>query len=223
MLPIIVWSNVEDISSENYLANLDENYTDSVESRRTCTIVWPQNQYIKIDIVFIIYSIIVSFTIPTILITILYILIVRALSKSERFRRRSSLSIKRLTKPRRKVTKRVLLLVGVIVICYTPYWINQIVLIINYTLFKYQSNFFYYISTRLSTIFQILICVNSALNPYLYGLFSEKFKNTYEKVTKSNYWKTFSYNTFNRPHELNSHNITLIKIDKIPSYRISTL
>ena len=190
MIPLIIWSGIDNIPYERFERNLSRNETIDFEIRSTCIIIWPENRYFHADIAFIIYSIIVSFAIPTCVITVLYVLIIKALRKSERFRRKSSMSGNQLNKPRRKVTKRVLILISVIVICYTPYWINQIVLLIYYTLDTYQTKLFHYISSCLSIIFQILIFFNSALNPYLYGLFSKKFKT--QNLLRCNFLKFIS-------------------------------
>jgi hypothetical protein len=75
-----------------------------------------------------------------------------------------------------KVTIFVLSVIGVYIISYTPFWINQIFLIISYSILNVQSDFFYQISSKLSTIFQIFLFFNSALNPFLYAFLSEAFR-----------------------------------------------
>ncbi len=225
MAPIIIWSDVDNIPNEQYERNVSQNETVSfnLEKGCTCIIIWPTNAYFKIDIVFIIYSIIVCFTIPTVLITILYVLIIKSLRKNERFRR-TSISIDKISEPRRKVTKRVLLLISVIVICYTPYWINQIVLLVYYTLEAFQTKLFYYVSSRLSTIFQILICFNSALNPYLYGLFNKNFNTTNQMfLIKCGFCKIISISSSITNFKRNEDNISIYQKNKRLSFRNSVL
>ena len=159
-----------------YLSGLEiyqneTNITDSYE-RKTCTLWLPENQLIPTDILFVICGILISFLIPILLISVFYMKILKQLNKQTK-------RMKRKFSAHRKITILVLIIIGVYVFSISPFWINQIILIINYSLFEHQSHNFYKITSHLSFIFQILISVNSALNPYLYAFLSETFRKSF--------------------------------------------
>ena len=82
----------------------------------------------------------------------------------------------------RKVTLFVFSVISIYIISYTPFWINQIFLIISYSILNVNSHFFYQISSRVSTIFQIFLFFNSALNPYLYAFLSASFRENFKEA-----------------------------------------
>jgi hypothetical protein len=190
MMPVIILSGVEKfpfISNSESFENDDKSAceekikAEGTFQRPTCTLKLPQNKIIPTEIVFVIYSILVSFVIPIIIIIIFYICVLRRLNKRI-YQLQSKSNIKYLA--RRKVTILVMTVIGIYMITNTPLWINQVVLIIYYSISKSQSDSFYSITTRLSTIFQIILGFNSALNPYLYAFLSEAFRETFKTVFK---------------------------------------
>jgi hypothetical protein len=60
--------------------------------------------------------------------------------------------------------------------------LNQIFLVTYYSIFDSVSEEFHSTTTRISTIFQILLGLNSALNPYLYAFISETFRKSFTNV-----------------------------------------
>ena len=192
MLPMIIFSDIEisqdyksfsnfyNQSNFDNQSNSDNKSLDNQkQSRPTCTLILPENGFIQTDFVFVIYGIFLSFLIPVIMISIFYICVLRRLSQRKR-QKLSSSSEK--DKKHRKVTNLVLAVVGVYIGTHTPFWVNQIVLISSYSLVQTPSRLFLLTMTRLSTIFQILLSLNSALNPYLYAFLSETFRESFKKV-----------------------------------------
>jgi hypothetical protein len=145
-----------------------------------CTIEWPENKYFPSDILYVIYSILFSFLIPFFIISIFYVKILNTLKTRIEFRRTAH--VFNSDDINRKVTILVLSIISVYLLCFSPFWINQIVLVTYYTVSKKPSQYFFYISSILSSIFQILISLNSALNPFLYAFINEKFRDEFRKT-----------------------------------------
>ena len=223
MSPIIIWSGIEKYShNTNYNANNKENavhedyiYLNDSE-KIVCTIKWPENRNnFPADMAFVIYSIVVSFLIPFIIISVFYVKIVNFLSERAKFRKIAHINAS--NDIHRKVTTLVLTLVGVYLICFTPFWINQIILIAYFTVTKseYQSEYFYQISARLSSIFQIIICLNSAINPFLYAFLSEKFREEFKKNFNNLGPKFSLIDQRKNTRAFSLKNSTLIEIDQL--------
>ena len=148
-----------------------------------CTIKWPENSYMQIDVIFVINGILLSFIIPTLLILFFYISILKNLNKQVLFKRRVSLCSANVAFQFR-IKKLVLSIIIVYIICHTPFWVFQGFLSIYYCMFKTQTELFNYISTYIAIVFQIMISFNSALNPYFYSLFSNNFKSYIVQIFK---------------------------------------
>lgn len=139
----------------------------------SCTIEWPENYGHMPGFSFIVYSLILGFVIPLIFIMTFYCLVIKKLrnigpkANKSRSKRRSH----------RKVTKLVLTVITVYILCWLPYWISQVALISS----PPES-----CSTRLEiTIFLLVGCLgysNSAINPILYAYLSENFKKSFVKA-----------------------------------------
>ena len=180
MSPVIILSGVV-TNLDNMTNYLDFNFTEPSMNYSTisvCTIEWPKNKHFPSDLLYVIYSIIFSFLIPFIIISVFYIKIIKFLKSRVEFRR--SANVSNSGDINRKVTILVLSLISVYLLCFTPFWINQIVLVTYFTVSSNQSQYFYNISSFLSSMFQILISLNSALNPFLYAFISEKFREEFK-------------------------------------------
>lgn len=116
MLPIILYSNIDTISLENSTVLLPEesllNATVTtrksfIRTFKSCTIFWPKNDYIQLEIAFIFYSCLFSFFIPIFLISVFYFCIIFRLRKN-----RQLLNVRPASKrkDRRKATYLLLLL-----------------------------------------------------------------------------------------------------------------
>lgn len=140
-------------------------------SEMTCNIEWPSDHEGS-GFKFTLYSLCMGFAIPLSMILIFYYLVLRKLrtvgpkSKSKEKKR-----------SHRKVTKLVLTVITVYILCWLPYWISQVALI-NSPPNDCQS--------RLEvTIFVLVGCLgysNSAMNPILYAFLSDNFKKSFMKA-----------------------------------------
>jgi hypothetical protein len=167
-----------------------------------CTIEWPENKYFPSDILYVIYSILFSFLIPFFIISIFYVKILKFLKTRIEFRRTAH--VFNSDEINRKVNILVLSIISVYLLCFSPFWINQIVLVTYYTVSKKPSQYFFYISSILSSIFQILISLNSALNPFLYAFISQKFREEFQRTFRL---IIFKFN-FQRTVDLRRRNYT---------------
>ncbi|XP_019958372.2 somatostatin receptor type 5-like [Paralichthys olivaceus] len=135
----------------------------------TCNITWPEPNDLW-SIVFILYTSILGFFGPLFVISLCYLIIV--------IKVRSAGVRAGLTKRRRserKVTRMVVIIVLVFVLCWLPFFTANIV------------NLVYIIpeSNATATVYfslVILTYVNSCANPILYGFLSDNFKQSFQKV-----------------------------------------
>ncbi|XP_014478786.1 PREDICTED: somatostatin receptor type 2-like [Dinoponera quadriceps] len=146
------------------------NAMESLEGVVSCNIYWPDNHGGQTT--FILYTFILGFAVPLILILNFYFLVIRKLrtvgpkNKSKEKKR-----------SHRKVTKLVLTVITVYVFCWLPYWVTQVALI--YTPPKQcQSS----ISITSFLLAGFLSYSNSAMNPILYAFLSDNFKKSFLKA-----------------------------------------
>ncbi|XP_042208152.1 somatostatin receptor type 2-like [Homarus americanus] len=137
-----------------------------------CNIFWPDSFGISGEFVFTLYSFILAFGLPLTLIFIFYGLVLQKL-KSVGPKSKS----KEKKKSHRKVTKMVLTVITVYVMCWLPYWVLQLVLIFSPPRVG-QSPFM----VVLFLISSCLSYINSAINPILYAFLSENFKKSFMKA-----------------------------------------
>ncbi|PVD39500.1 hypothetical protein C0Q70_02134 [Pomacea canaliculata] len=162
MLPVILYSNTV----------LQFNRT---EERYTCTIVWPEGQPIPADKAFIWYSFILGFAIPVSLIGVFYVLVVLRLGKVGPTKKS-----KEKKKSNRRVTRLVLTVISVYVVCWLPYWTFQVY--ITFLLHEKESLKIWQII--LFNGFTVLTFANSMLNPVLYAFLSDNFRKSFIKAFK---------------------------------------
>lgn len=149
------------------------NTMESADGVISCNILWPDNANQGAgQTTFTLYTFILGFAIPLILILMFYFLVIRKLrtvgpkNKSKEKKR-----------SHRKVTKLVLTVITVYVLCWLPYWLTQVALI--YTPPK-QCQSRVIITTFLLAGF--LSYSNSAMNPILYAFLSDNFKKSFLKA-----------------------------------------
>ncbi|XP_062560136.1 somatostatin receptor type 2-like [Armigeres subalbatus] len=158
MLPIMIYGDIIELQPNSY----------------SCQIVWPESHEHIPGYTFTLYSLILGFVVPLCFIMTFYCLVIRKLrnvgpktTNKSRGKRRSH----------RKVTKLVLTVITVYILCWLPYWISQVALITS----PDGS-----CSTRLDIILFLLVgClgyINSAINPILYAYLSENFKKSFLKA-----------------------------------------
>lgn len=134
-----------------------------------CNMSWPEPTNVW-SIGFILYTCILNFFGPLIVICLCYLFIVikvrSAGVRAGRTRRRRS---------ERKVTRMVVIIVVVFVLCWGPFFTANIVNLIKAIPESQTSAVFYFTLV-------ILTYVNSCANPVLYGFLSDNFKQSFQKV-----------------------------------------
>lgn len=138
----------------------------------SCNIVWPENDSNKGQTSFTLYSFALGFAAPLTLIFIFYCLVIRKL-KTVGPKNKS----KEKKRSHRKVTKLVLTVIAVYVLCWLPYWAFQVALIYSPAT---------ECASRITiTVFLVAACFsysNSAMNPILYAFLSDNFKKSFLKA-----------------------------------------
>lgn len=158
MLPIILYSTT--VANRKYI------------DRETCTISWPENQPIPGDKAFTWYTFLLGFLIPVALISVFYISVILRL-KSVGPRKKS----KERKKSNRKVTRMVLAMISVYVICWLPYWCFQ-----GNLTFKPSGSILPQWQIYMFSAFTVLSFANSMINPILYAFLSEVFRKSFMKA-----------------------------------------
>lgn len=201
--------------SDNSNLNTNENYS-ILKSFNSCTILWPEQTFIKLELAFIFYGCLVSFLVPVVLISVFYLRIILCLKRN-----RSKINMLLTTKlrERKKVTYLVLSIIGIYVLTYTPYWICQIViLLINYILYQNTSatlgnTDLHQISAKLTAFSQLLVYLNSALNPFIYAFMSENFRQSFKEAIKCQRISNSFVDFFSKP------NRNFSRMDSISRFR----
>lgn len=138
----------------------------------TCNIEWPADNENGSGTTFILYSLILGFAIPLCLILSFYYLVIRKLRTVG-----PKTKSKEKKRSHRKVTKLVLTVITVYVLCWLPYWISQVMLITSPP---------EHCHTRTEITISLLVgCLgysNSSLNPILYAFLSDNFKKSFLKA-----------------------------------------
>uniref|UniRef100_A0A1A9YUJ7 G-protein coupled receptors family 1 profile domain-containing protein n=1 Tax=Glossina morsitans morsitans TaxID=37546 RepID=A0A1A9YUJ7_GLOMM len=139
--------------------------------RLTCNIRWPETEYTQSGITFILYTLTLGFALPLTFILGFYYLVIRKL-RTVGPKHKS----KEKKRSHRKVTKLVLTVITVYILCWLPYWVCQVALIASPA----------FCASRLEiTIFLLVSCLgysNSAMNPVLYAFLSDNFKKSFMKA-----------------------------------------
>ncbi|XP_042360335.1 somatostatin receptor type 5-like isoform X2 [Plectropomus leopardus] len=135
----------------------------------TCNITWPEPHELW-SIVFILYTSILGFFGPLVVICLCYLLIVVKVRSAGV---RAGLTKRR--KSERKVTRMVVIIVLVFVFCWLPFFTTNIVNLIHIIP---ESN----TTAAVYFFLVILTYVNSCANPILYGFLSDNFKQSFQKV-----------------------------------------
>lgn len=138
----------------------------------SCNIKWPEAQNSQSGTTFILYSLVLGFATPLIFILGFYCLVIRKLHTVG-----PKHKSKEKKRSHRKVTKLVLTVITVYILCWLPYWISQVALI--------TSSPGKCASSLEITIFLLVGCLgysNSAMNPILYAFLSDNFKKSFMKA-----------------------------------------
>lgn len=150
---------------------------------QNCNIFWPfdddddslsdgPRHIINDQTAFTFYSFVLGFAIPLLLILVFYILVIIKL-KTVGPKNKS----KEKKKSHRKVTRLVLTVITVYILCWLPYWITQLALIFTPPGHN-QDN----VMVAVMLLAGCLSYSNSAMNPVLYAFLSENFKKSFMKA-----------------------------------------
>ncbi|XP_055337654.1 somatostatin receptor type 4-like [Paramacrobiotus metropolitanus] len=166
-----------------------------------CNIFWPDSFHVSGNHAFVLYCFVLGYAFPVAFMLTFYGLVVQRLrSRHNSHDHPSSTSsivyppnptvTKRRTRLRR-VTVMIFVVIVVYLLCWTPYWGSQL-----FISFSASSQFNHLLScpltpaeirasqriVYLSLILQCLCFANSAVNPILYAILSENFKQSYAKA-----------------------------------------
>ncbi|XP_041633881.1 somatostatin receptor type 5-like isoform X2 [Cheilinus undulatus] len=144
-------------------------YSHVQEELNTCNITWPEPHELW-SIVFILYTAILGFFAPIIVISICHLLIVIKVRSAG-----VKAGLTKRRKSERKVTRMVVVIVLVFILCWLPFYVTNIVNLIHII----PEN-----KTTAAVYFSLVILtyVNSCANPFLYGFLSENFRQSFKKV-----------------------------------------
>lgn len=155
MIPIFMYANIMD--------------NDQVKS---CNILWPEGENLSGQTAFTLYSFVLGFAVPVVLIFCFYFMVIRKLQTVG-----PKNKSKEKKKSHRKVTKLVLTVITVYVLCWLPYWITQMALIFTPPK-QCQSKF----TVTVFLFAGFFSYSNSAMNPILYAFLSDNFKKSFVKA-----------------------------------------
>ncbi|XP_062264814.1 somatostatin receptor type 5-like [Platichthys flesus] len=144
-------------------------YSHVQENFDTCNVTWPDPTDLW-SIVFILYTSILGFFGPLLVISLCYLIIVIKVRSAGV---RAGLTRRRRSE--RKVTRMVVVIVLVFVLCWLPFFTANLVNLV-YIIPETNSNATVYF------FLVILTYVNSCANPILYGFLSDNFKQSFQKV-----------------------------------------
>ncbi|XP_026862339.1 somatostatin receptor type 5-like [Electrophorus electricus] len=144
-------------------------YSDVQPDLNTCNMSWPEPRNVW-SAAFILYTTILGFFCPLLVICICYLLIVIKVKSAGA---RAGLTNRRRSE--RKVTRMVVIIVVMFVLCWLPFFILNIVNLIIILPENSLISGVYYLTV-------ILTYVNSCANPVLYGFLSDNFKQSFRKV-----------------------------------------
>ncbi|KAG5832594.1 hypothetical protein ANANG_G00292770 [Anguilla anguilla] len=150
MLPVIIFLKVQD-------------------ELNTCNLSWPEPQEIW-SMAFILYTATLGFFCPLLVICMCYLLIV---FKVKSARVRAGFTTRRRSE--RKVTRMVVIMVVVFVLCWLPFFFINMVNLVSILPENNVTAGVYFFSV-------ILTYVNSCANPLLYGFLSENFKQSFRRA-----------------------------------------
>ncbi|KPP64419.1 somatostatin receptor type five subtype C-like [Scleropages formosus] len=150
VLPVVIFSDVQDLFN-------------------TCNMNWPEPKATW-STAFILYTAILGFFGPLLVICLCYLLIVIKVKSSGA---RAGFTKRR--KSERKVTRMVVIIVVVFMFCWLPFYLTNM---INLVVILPENN----VMAGIYFFTVILTYVNSCANPLLYGFLSDNFKQSFRKV-----------------------------------------
>ncbi|KAK2817412.1 hypothetical protein Q5P01_025603 [Channa striata] len=150
VLPVVVFANV-------------------LKDDGNCSIVWPEPAEVW-KTSFIVYTCTVGFFCPLLVICLCYLLIV---IKVRSVGKRAQATSSRRRKSERKITRMVVVVVAVFVLCWLPFYVLNIVNLLVVLPGDFRGLYFFVV---------VLSYANSCANPILYGFLSDNFKRGFRKA-----------------------------------------
>ncbi|XP_055069575.2 somatostatin receptor type 5 [Misgurnus anguillicaudatus] len=144
-------------------------FADVLKDDGNCSIVWPEPAEVW-KATFIIYTATVGFFGPLTVICLCYLLIVVKVRSSGRKVRATSI---RRRKSERKITRMVVIVVAVFVLCWLPFYVLNIVNLLVLLPGEFRGLYYFVV---------VLSYANSCANPILYGFLSDNFKRGFRKA-----------------------------------------
>ncbi|XP_061556367.1 somatostatin receptor type 5-like [Phycodurus eques] len=150
VLPVVVFANIQ-------------------KTGGTCNILWPAP--VKVwRTAFVVYTSTVGFLCPLLIICLCYLLIVFKVRSSAK--KVHAASAKR-RKSERKVTRMVVIVVAVFVLCWLPFYALNVLNLLVALPPEYQGLYYFVV---------VLGYANSCANPVVYGFMSDNFKRGFRKA-----------------------------------------
>ncbi|XP_042341522.1 somatostatin receptor type 5 [Plectropomus leopardus] len=144
-------------------------FADVLKDDGNCSIVWPEPAEVW-KTSFIVYACTVGFFCPLLVICLCYLLIV---IKVRSVAKRAQATSSRRRKSERKITRMVVVVVAVFVLCWLPFYILNIVNLLVVLPGDFRGLYFFVV---------VLSYANSCANPILYGFLSDNFKRGFRKA-----------------------------------------
>ncbi|XP_029018338.1 somatostatin receptor type 5-like [Betta splendens] len=144
-------------------------FADVLQDDGNCSIVWPEPAEVW-KTTFIVYTCTVGFFCPLLVICLCYLLIV---IKVRSVGKRAQATSTRRRKSERKITRMVVVVVAVFVLCWLPFYVLNVVNLVVLLPGHFRG---LYVSVVL------LSYANSCANPILYGFLSDNFKRGFRKA-----------------------------------------
>ncbi|XP_062244614.1 somatostatin receptor type 5 [Platichthys flesus] len=144
-------------------------FADVLKDDGNCSIVWPEPAEVW-KTSFIVYTCTVGFSCPLLVICLCYLLIV---IKVRSVGKRVQASSSRSRKSERKITRMVVIVVAVFVLCWLPFYALNIVNLLVVLPGDFRGLYFFVV---------VLSYANSCANPILYGFLSDNFKRGFRKA-----------------------------------------
>ncbi|XP_076584672.1 somatostatin receptor type 3 [Chaetodon auriga] len=144
-------------------------FADVLKDDGNCSIVWPEPAEVW-KTSFIVYTCTVGFFCPLLVICLCYLLIV---VKVRSVGKRAQATSSRRRKSERKITRMVVVVVAVFVLCWLPFYALNIINLLMVLPGDFRGLYFFVV---------VLSYANSCANPILYGFLSDNFKRGFRKA-----------------------------------------
>ncbi|KAM6942408.1 somatostatin receptor type 3 [Lycodopsis pacificus] len=144
-------------------------FADVLKDDGNCSIVWPEPAEVW-KTAFIVYTCTVGFFCPLLVICLCYLLIV---IKVRSVGKRAQATSSRRRKSERKITRMVVVVVAVFVLCWLPFYVLNIVNLLVVLPGDFRGLYFFVV---------VLSYANSCANPILYGFLSDNFERGFRKA-----------------------------------------